>query len=133
RHYKYLKELKIPLPPFETQKKIAHILDEADKLRQLDKKLTEKYDALGQSLFLEMFGDPLTNSMGWKEILFSEILVLSRGFDLPIQDRTKGAFPIMASNGILDWHNEFKIKGPGIVTGRSGTLGKVHYIESNYW
>jgi restriction endonuclease S subunit len=58
-------QLKIPLPPLATQKKIAAILDEADKLRQLDKQLIEKYDALTQSLFLEMFGDPVTNPKGW--------------------------------------------------------------------
>lgn len=51
------RETKIPLPPLETQKKIAAILDEVDKLRQLDKQLIEKYDELTQSLFLDMFGE----------------------------------------------------------------------------
>lgn len=63
-----LKKIKIPLPPLATQKKIAAILDEADKLRQLDKKLIEKYDDLTQSLFLDMFGDPVTNPKDWKTI-----------------------------------------------------------------
>jgi len=58
-------KLKVFLPPLATQKKIAAILDEADKLRQLDKKLIEKYDALTQSLFLDMFGDPMSNPKGW--------------------------------------------------------------------
>ena len=60
--------LHIPLPPLDQQKKIAAILDEADKLRQLDKQLIEKYDALAQSLFLDMFGDPVTNPKGWESI-----------------------------------------------------------------
>ncbi|MBA6154673.1 restriction endonuclease subunit S [Gelidibacter maritimus] len=63
-----LAQFQIPLPPLETQKKIAAILDEADKLRQLDKQLIEKYDALTQSLFLDMFGDPVTNPKGWDTI-----------------------------------------------------------------
>jgi type I restriction enzyme S subunit len=58
--------LKVPLPKLETQKKIAAILDEADKVRQLNKELIVKYDALTQSLFLDMFGDPVTNPIGWK-------------------------------------------------------------------
>ncbi|WP_100613618.1 restriction endonuclease subunit S [Confluentibacter citreus] len=62
----YLSNLKIPLPPLDTQKKIAAILDEAEKLRQLDKKLIEKYDVLTQSLFVEMFGDPVSNPKGWE-------------------------------------------------------------------
>lgn len=66
RHFKYLKDLKIPLPPIETQKKIASILDAADAYRQKTKALIQKYDELTQSLFLEMFGDPVTNPKGWE-------------------------------------------------------------------
>ena len=57
RHFKYLKELKIPLPPLGQQKKIAAILDAADGYRQKTKALITKYEELTQSLFLDMFGD----------------------------------------------------------------------------
>lgn len=63
-----LLKIQIPLPPLQVQKKIAAILDEADRLRQLNKQLIKKYDNLTQSLFLDMFGDPVTNPMGWEEI-----------------------------------------------------------------
>jgi type I restriction enzyme S subunit len=63
---KAIGELKIPLPPLPTQKKIAAILDSADQLRNLNKQLIEKYDALTQSLFLDMFGDPVRNEKGWE-------------------------------------------------------------------
>lgn len=58
---RYIKETKIPLPPLEEQKKIAAILDAADEYRQKTKALIDKYDQLTQSLFLDMFGDPLCN------------------------------------------------------------------------
>ena len=61
----YGKELQIPLPPLATQKKIAAILDAADAYRQKTKALIGKYEQLGQSLFLEMFGDPVVNPKGW--------------------------------------------------------------------
>ena len=64
RHFKYLKNLIIPLPPLDQQKKIAAILDAADAYRQKTKALIEKYDELTQSLFLDMFGDPVTNPKG---------------------------------------------------------------------
>ena len=128
-----LKDVQIPLPPLDQQKKIASILDAADAYRQKTKALIEKYDELTQSLFLDMFGDPVSNPKGWQEVIFTDVLILRRGFDLPIQDRTKGEYPIMASNGVLDWHNNFRVEGPGVVTGRSGTLGHVHLVESNYW
>ena len=60
-----VKELKIPLPPLDQQKKMAAILDAADAYRQKTKALIEKYDELTQSLFLDMFGDPVTNPKGW--------------------------------------------------------------------
>lgn len=63
---KELGQFKIPLPQLEEQKKIADILDAADSLRQKDKQLVEHYDLLSQSLFLDMFGDPVTNPMGWE-------------------------------------------------------------------
>lgn len=61
-----VKDLEIPLPPLEEQKKIAAILDTADHYRQKTKVLIEKYDQLTQSLFLDMFGDPVANPKGWE-------------------------------------------------------------------
>ena len=61
-----LENLKIPLPPLEQQKKIAAILDAADIYRQKTKALITKYDELTQSLFLDMFGDTVSNPKGWK-------------------------------------------------------------------
>ena len=67
-----LTEAKIPLPPLPTQQKIASILDAADTLRQKDKALLAKYDELTQSLFLDMFGDPVKNEKGWEKVSLSE-------------------------------------------------------------
>ncbi len=63
---KEIGQFKIPLPPLPEQQKIASILDAADNLRQKDQQLIKKYNALSQSLFLDMFGDPVTNPMGWE-------------------------------------------------------------------
>ena len=79
RHFKYLKRIKIPLPPIETQKRIAAILDKADELRRNDQKILEKYDQLAQSVFLEMFGDPVTNTKGWDKTRFDQVGSIERG------------------------------------------------------
>jgi type I restriction enzyme S subunit len=71
---KQIGEFKIPLPPLPTQKKIAAILDAADAHRQKTKQLLAKYDELAQSIFLEMFGDPVTNPKGWEVINFDELV-----------------------------------------------------------
>lgn len=62
----HIKQIQIPLPPLPVQQKIAAILDAADAYRQKTKALIEKYDQLAQSLFLEMFGDPVRNEKGWE-------------------------------------------------------------------
>jgi len=63
-----IKESKIPLPPLPQQQKIANILDAADALRLNDKALLAKYDELTSALFLDMFGDPVSNPKGWEKI-----------------------------------------------------------------
>lgn len=69
---KKIREIDIPLPPLATQKKIAAILDAADAHRQKTKQLLAKYDELAQSIFLDMFGDPVTNPKGWQKKPASE-------------------------------------------------------------
>ena len=66
RHYKCLKETQIPLPPLAEQKRIAEILDAADDLRAKRREALVQLDALLQSTFLDMFGNPVTNPMGWE-------------------------------------------------------------------
>ena len=68
-----LSNFEIPLPPLHTQQKIASILDAADTLRQKDKALLAKYDELTQSLFLDMFGDPVSNPKGWEKAFLKSV------------------------------------------------------------
>ena len=70
---------------------------------------------------------------GWGKCELGDVLTFQRGFDLPNQRRVHGEYPIVSSNGISDYHNEFKVKGPGIVTGRYGTIGEVFFIRDNFW
>lgn len=71
---KKIGEIDIPLPPLTEQKRFAAILDTADTYRQKTKALIEKYDQLTQSLFLEMFGDPVTNPKGWEKKTLLDIV-----------------------------------------------------------
>ncbi|APU69830.1 restriction endonuclease subunit S [Christiangramia flava] len=69
----------------------------------------------------------------WQEKKVIDIAPLQRGFDLPTKKVEKGKYPVVYSNGILRHHKKSKVKAPGIVTGRSGTIGKVTYVERDYW
>jgi type I restriction enzyme S subunit len=103
-----LKDLEIPLPPLATQKKIAAILDEADKVRQLNKKLIAKYEALNQSLFLDMFGDPVTNPMGWEKVKLGELNKITSGSTPSRMDES-------LFEGTIPWVKTGEVKGKLIV------------------
>ena len=70
---------------------------------------------------------------GWVRKKLGDVAPLQRGFDLPVDKIIKGQYPVVFSNGILKFHNEFKATAPGVVTGRSGTIGKVTFVEKDYW
>lgn len=69
----------------------------------------------------------------WEQHKVKNVAPLQRGFDLPAAQMEDGEYPVVMSNGIGGYHSKFKVKGPGVITGRSGTIGRLHYIEGNYW
>jgi type I restriction enzyme, S subunit len=69
----------------------------------------------------------------WKVLKLKNIAPLQRGFDLPTAKLKEGDYPVVYSNGVMNYHSKFMVNGPGVVTGRSGTIGNVHYISESYW
>ena len=68
-----------------------------------------------------------------RSITFKDFVTLQRGFDLPRKKRNPGKYPVVASTTIADYHCEYKVEPPGVVTGRSGSLGEVQYITEPFW
>jgi hypothetical protein len=68
-----------------------------------------------------------------EEVPLSRALELKRGYDLPARLRVAGRFPVVSSSGVIGYHNERKVKAPGVVTGRYGTIGEVHFVEDDFW
>ena len=62
-----------------------------------------------------------------------DLIEFQRGYDLPKNDFILGEYPVQSSNGILGYHNEYKVKAPGITIGRSGTVGIPHLITKNFF
>ena len=130
----YLSQIEIPLPPMSVQKEIVEKLDKAAAIREKSKALLAHYDALAESLFIELFGDPISNEKGWEMDDFEKVLSLKRGYDLPIQNRKRdGEYPVYGSNGILDYHDSYKMQEPCIIMGRSGTIGLIHKSTKPCW
>ncbi|MFQ1055350.1 restriction endonuclease subunit S [Gilliamella apicola] len=144
-------KLKVALPPKPEQQKIAEILSTVDKkIDLIDQKITETQQlktGLMQKLFSEGVGvqDKEGNWVPhsdfnknthkpslWTMNHFIKFFELQRGYDLPVQTRVHGSFPIIGSNGIVGYHNESRANC-GVVTGRSGTLGKIYYCDIPHW
>lgn len=95
----------------------------------------EGMDAATAALFPSEFEESELGSIpkGWRVGTLLDLLELQRGFDLPATQRVPGAYPIIAASGPAGTHAEAKVRGPGIVTGRSGVLGNVFLALEDFW
>jgi type I restriction enzyme S subunit len=128
-----LKELQIPLPPLATQQKIAAILDAADELKQKDKALVAKYDELTQALFLDMFGDPVTNPKGWEKVQFEDCLIIRNGKNQKKVENPAGKYPIYGSGGIMSYADNYICEENTVIIGRKGNINKPILVREKYW
>ena len=69
----------------------------------------------------------------WEVNRFKFFCILQRGYDLSSDNFLNGTYPVCASNGIIGYHNQFNVRGPSITVGRSGSVGEVNYIDSDFW
>ncbi len=124
----------MPFPAVEQQTEVADILSKVERVIEARHSELLALDDLIKARFVEMFGDPILNTQKRPECCFVDVVMMQRGFDLPVQERNQnGTIPVYGSNGPLDRHNISKIRGGGVITGRSGTIGNVYYTNSDYW
>ncbi|MEI6206229.1 MAG: restriction endonuclease subunit S [Desulfuromonadales bacterium] len=129
-----LKEVKIPVPPLPEQQRIVGILDEAFEGITTAKDNAEKnlqnaralFESHLQALFSQR-GD------GWKRTIVGDQIALQRGFDITKNAQIEGDVPVVSSGGIKSFHDKAMAQAPGVVIGRKGTLGKVFYLETDFW
>lgn len=152
---KYIKlenitDAQIPIPPLETQKRIADILDAAYALRQKDQELLEKYDELAQAIFIDMFGDPVKNEKGWAVKRLGEItnLVTDGKHGNCNDEENSGYYFISAKdifNGKINYFNSRQIPfhefeevdrrtnlqpGDVVMVNTGATIGKLAIVEN---
>jgi len=125
----------IPLPPLSEQRRIVEILDQADRLRRLRAEADAKADRILPALFIKMFGDPVTNPMGWKKQELGDLIKVKSGSFLPTKAMDpSGPFPVYGGNGINGRHNTYMFEKRTIILGRVGAYcGVVHYSEPRCW
>lgn len=139
-----LRNIKIDVPSLESQKHIADILSAYDDLIENNQKQIKLLEEAAQRLYKEWFVDlrfpghentKIVDGVpeGWSRTNINGILTFHRGYDLTKNEMKAGRYPVIGSTSIIGYHNEFKIKGPGIVTGRSGSLGKYQLVWDDFW
>lgn len=139
-----LAKVQIPVPPLHEQERIADILSAYDDLIENNRRRIELLEEAARQLYKEWFvrfrfpGHEHVKIIdgvpeGWEKCTLGSVLTLQRGFDLPVKQRKVGSIPIYASTGINGYHNQPKVKGPGVITGRSGSLGTVLFVPQDYW
>lgn len=134
----------VGLPALQDQQGIGAVLTDYDDLIDNNRRRIKLLENSVRLLFDEWFvrlrfpGHGLATVVdgvptGWSRVALEQVLLLQRGFDLPSQDREAGDVPIYGSTGIVGFHTKAKVTGPGLVTGRSGSLGEVHFLAQDFW
>ena len=135
-------DYKMRFPSKWEQEKVAAYFDNLDQLITLHQRKCEEAKMLKKYMLKKMFPKDGENipeirfsgfTDAWEQRKVFAVAPLQRGFDLPYLQMEEGEYPVVMSNGIGGFHKDYKVKGPGVITGRSGTIGKVHYIEGDYW
>jgi len=122
-----LKEMPFQLPTLPEQKAIASVLSSLDDKIDLLHRQNKTLEAMAETLFRQWFVEE------WEEGCLGDVIELVYGKGLKKEIRTGSGYPVIGSSGVVGYHSEFLVEGPGIVIGRKGTLGKVIYLWDNFF
>jgi type I restriction enzyme, S subunit len=139
-----LEEWEIAFPPLPEQQAIAGVLSKLEGVVEVQDRIVATLKELKAATLAKLFheglrSEPLKDTEiggipeSWEVVSLQNVVELQRGFDLPGRLRKEGNVPVVSSSGVTGTHESAKVKGPGVVTGRYGTLGQVFYIEVDFW
>ena len=136
--------VEIPFPDLRTQEQIAHALSAYDDLIENNRRRIALLEEAARLIYREWFVHlrfpghehvKITDGVpeGWTAVSLEDVLILQRGFDLPVSSRKDGDIPVYGSTGIVGTHDVAKVKAPMVITGRSGSLGQVTFVSTPSW
>jgi type I restriction enzyme, S subunit len=150
-----LKELEIPI--VENSDKVAAVLSALDAKIELNNRINAELEAMAKTLYDYWFvqfdfpdqnGQPYKSSggkmvyndtlkrkipAGWSNGTLKDLVSLEYGKPLKADIRSGSGYPVIGSSGVMDYHEEYLVSGPGIVVGRKGTVGAVTYLHDNFF
>lgn len=140
--------LPVHIPPIGTQRRIANILSAYDDLIENNTRRIKTLEEMARSLYREWFvefrfpgrnDDKLVKNgdiqvpRGWRLARLGEVLELAYGKALKEDDRRPGDVKVYGSSGVVGCHDEALVQGPGIIVGRKGNVGAVHWSQSAFF
>ena len=141
-------EILVGLPPLPIQRKIAAALAAYDELIENNLRRIEILEEMAQAIYREWFvnfrypghkADDLVASPlgpipeGWEVTRLGDRLEFAYGKALKRQDRREGDVAVYGSSGVVGWHDRALVEGPGIVVGRKGNVGAVHWSDGDFY
>ena len=129
-----LANLSIDLPPLDQQKKIANILGSLDEKIELNRRMNETLEQLGQALFRHYFVDN-PEAKDWENIYLGDIVAITTGKGSNKANLSEyGKYPLYGANGIIGKYREYNHRTEQIcITCRGNTCGMVNYTKPKSW
>ena len=139
-----LLSIEMRIPPLPVQKKIAAVLSTYDDLIENNTRRIALLEKMAEEIYREWFvrlrfpgheGVKVVNGVpeGWEVKRLDDIAEFAYGKALKDENRIEGNYPVLGSSGIVGTHNIYLVEGPGIVIGRKGNVGSVHWVEENFF
>lgn len=125
-----LKKLKLNLPPLLEQRAIASILSSLDDKIDLLHRQNATLEGMAEVLFRQWF---VVEAGDWEEGVVGDLIDMNYGKALNESQRSGHGYAVYGSSGVVGFHEEYLIEGPGVITGRKGTLGVVNYSFTNFY
>ena len=130
----YVKNIKVPVLPLSEQKQIVEVLTKLSTVISMQQNEIKTLDNLVKARFVEMFGDPYTNSKDYPLKKGESFFKLSNGKAVPESKRLNGGIPAYGGNGISWYTDESLFDADTIVVGRVGfQSGNVHLVKGPLW
>jgi len=144
-----VKAFKVPLPPLVEQRAIAHVLRTVQRAKEQTEQVLDSSQALKRSIAQHLFqngvvrpdmedhaspdGDSDPFPVHWSDVSLAEFVSFQRGFDITKKEQQPGPYPVISSSGKKSMHSQYRAEGPGVLIGRKGSVGRVHFVRGNYW
>ena len=150
-----IQNIEVLLPELSVQRKIAHILSSIDGKISLNRRVNDCLEEIARVIFKHWFidfefpnenGEPYKSSggetinsplgpipKGWRIGRIEDVCEFSYGKALKADKRIQGRIPVYGSNGQIGWHNESLVSGPGIIVGRKGNPGLIHWSKEDFF